>query len=47
MSRIGREGESSKKGGIVLNISSVNGLMSWPKMPVYSAGKAAVVAYTR
>ena len=38
---------STLKGGVVLNVSSVQGLMSWPAMPVYSAGKAAIIQYTR
>ena len=35
------------KGGVVLNLSSVQGLMSWPAMPVYSAGKAGIIQFTR
>ena len=34
-------------GGAVVNISSIQGLLHWPAMPTYSAGKAAIVAYTR
>jgi NAD(P)-dependent dehydrogenase (short-subunit alcohol dehydrogenase family) len=35
------------RGGVVLNLSSVQGLMSWPAMPVYSAGKAGIIQFTR
>ena len=38
---------SSHRGGVVLNISSVQGLASWPALPVYSAGKAGIIQYTR
>ena len=38
---------STDRGGVVLNISSVQGLMSWPAMPTYSAAKAAMITYTR
>jgi len=38
---------STQRGGAVLNISSVQGLMSWPAMPVYSAGKAGIVQFSR
>ena len=38
---------STDRGGVVLNISSVQGLMAWPAMPTYSAAKAAMITYTR
>ena len=47
MGKNGRDGESTLNGGTVLNISSVQGLVSWPMMPTYTAAKTAVVAYTR
>ena len=47
MAKNGKGGESSKQGGIVLNISSIQALVSWPAMPAYSAAKAGIVAYTR
>lgn len=47
MGRNGREGESSKLGGVVLNVSSIQALVSWPAMPTYSAAKSGIVAYTR
>ena len=36
-----------KKGGIVLNISSVHGLQVRPTMPTYSAGKSGIITFTR
>lgn len=39
--------QSTKKGGVVLNIASIHGLLPWPGLPAYSAGKAGVIAYTR
>ena len=39
--------QSTEKGGIVLNVGSAQGIFSWPAMPVYSAGKAAMVQFTR
>eukprot|EP00095_Tigriopus_kingsejongensis_P011604 maker-scaffold325_size206031-snap-gene-1.15 protein:Tk11604 transcript:maker-scaffold325_size206031-snap-gene-1.15-mRNA-1 annotation:"15-hydroxyprostaglandin dehydrogenase" len=47
MSRNGSPGLSTQKGGLVLNVSSNQGLVSWPAMPVYSAGKSGINAYTR
>ena len=38
---------STQNGGAVLNVSSVQGLLSWPAMPVYSAGKAGIIQFTR
>jgi len=35
------------QGGTVINISSIQGLLHWPCMPTYSAGKAGIVAFTR
>ncbi len=35
------------KGGEVVNISSVQGLMAWPAMPAYSASKGGIIKYTR
>ena len=35
------------KGGTVINIASVQGLVAFPMMPAYSAGKAGIVQYTR
>ena len=37
----------TKRGGVVLNISSEQGLMAWPAMPTYSAAKAGMITYTR
>lgn len=36
-----------ESGGMILNISSNQGLLSWPAMPVYTAGKTAINAFTR
>ncbi len=47
MGKNGRDGETTGKGGVVLNISSIQALLSWPAMPTYSAAKAGIVAYTR
>ena len=47
MSKVGNPQESSRAGGVVLNISSIQGLLSWPAMPTYSAAKAGIVAFTR
>ena len=38
---------STNRGGVILNISSVQGLMAWPAMPTYSAAKAGMITYTR
>jgi len=40
-------GAPKGRGGTVVNISSIQGLLHWPAMPTYSAGKAGIVAYTR
>jgi len=40
-------GSPQGRGGTVVNISSIHGLVHWPSMPTYSAGKAGIVAYTR
>ena len=37
----------TNRGGVILNISSVQGLMAWPAMPTYSAAKAGMITYTR
>ena len=34
---------STNRGGVILNISSVQGLMAWPAMPTYSAAKAGMI----
>ena len=34
---------STNRGGVILNISSVQGLMAWPAMPTYSASKAGMI----
>ena len=34
-------------GSVILNISSIQGLMTWPAVPTYSAAKAGIIAYTR
>ncbi len=47
MGTSGAVGVSTRRGGIVLNISSNQALMSWPAMPAYSAAKAGIVTYTR
>ena len=39
--------KSTGRGGLVLNISSVHGLLSWPMMPVYAAGKSGIIQFTR
>ena len=48
---MGKEGSGCKtstgKGGQVLNISSVQGLLSWPVMPVYAAGKSGIIQFSR
>ena len=36
-----------KKGGMVLNLSSVHGLQVRPTMPTYSAGKSGIITFTR
>ena len=36
-----------KKGGMVLNLSSVHGLQVRPTMPTYSAGKSGIIKFTR
>ena len=38
---------SNNRGGVILNISSIQGLMTWPAMPTYSAAKAGMITYTR
>ena len=43
----GRAGVSTMAGGVVVNVSSVQGLVSFPIMPAYAAGKSAIVQYTR
>ena len=40
-------GLSTNRGGVILNISSVQGLMFWPAMPTYSAAKSGIITYTR
>ena len=35
------------RGGTVLNVSSAQGLVSWPMMPTYTAAKTGIIAYTR
>ncbi len=47
MGTSGDPGVSTKLGGTVLNISSVQALMSWPIMPAYASAKAGIVTYTR
>ena len=47
MGKNGRAGETTGRGGIILNISSIQALVSWPAMPTYSAGKSGIIAYTR
>ena len=47
MGKNGRPTETTGKGGIILNISSIQALLSWPAMPTYSAGKSGIIAYTR
>lgn len=47
MGKDGNPKYSTLKGGVVLNIASHQGLVSWPFMHVYSAAKAGLVAYTR
>ena len=39
--------QSTEKGGIVLNIGSIHGIKTLPSMPIYAAGKAAMVQFTR
>jgi short-subunit dehydrogenase len=39
--------KSTGRGGLVLNISSVHGLLSWPMMPVYAAGKSGIIQFSR
>jgi NAD(P)-dependent dehydrogenase (short-subunit alcohol dehydrogenase family) len=34
---------SSQRGGVVLNVSSIQGLLSFPAMPAYSAGKSGII----
>jgi short-subunit dehydrogenase len=38
---------STGRGGLVLNISSVHGLLNWPMMPAYAAGKSGIIQFTR
>jgi NAD(P)-dependent dehydrogenase (short-subunit alcohol dehydrogenase family) len=38
---------STNRGGVVLNISSIQGLLPWPAMPTYSAAKSGMITYTR
>ena len=38
---------STNAGGVVMNISSIQGLQMWPAMPTYSAGKSGLITYTR
>ena len=47
MGKNGRQNESTGKGGLILNISSVHGILSNPSCPTYSAGKAGILAYTQ
>ncbi len=35
------------KGGLVINVASVAGLVPAPPIPAYSASKAAIINYTR
>ena len=37
---------STNRGGDILNISSVQGLMAWPAMLTYSAAKAGMIRPT-
>ena len=34
-------------GSVILNISSIQDLMTWPAVPTYSAAKAGMITYTR
>ncbi len=48
---MGKNGKANpggrRSGGIVVNVSSIQGLICFPAMPVYSSGKAAIVAFCR
>jgi NAD(P)-dependent dehydrogenase (short-subunit alcohol dehydrogenase family) len=37
----------SRKGGSIINISSVHAIMSWPRCPTYDATKASIIGITR
>jgi NAD(P)-dependent dehydrogenase (short-subunit alcohol dehydrogenase family) len=37
----------NEKGGVVINVSSMGGLLPIPQSPVYAAAKAGVVNFTR
>ncbi len=48
MGKNGKQNPGGKRtGGIILNVASIQGIMSFPVMPVTSAAKAGVVALTR
>ena len=39
--------EMRRRGGAIINISSVHALVSWPRCPAYDATKSALIGFTR